>query len=417
MNKLDTIKLDNGMTIYLYKDSRRHSTLFQFITLFGGQTKDFSVDGCEYHMQDGIAHILEHYVVECNDSGNFLELLGEAQMNTNAATYYDMTNFYFDAVEDVKYGIQTMLNGLYNIEFSEEKLEKLKNPIYQEVRGKSDSKFYNSNIKVLDNIFNNIKFRSIGGTLEEIKNTTIDDLKLCYEAFYVPSNQYIVVAGNFDKEEIITIIKDFYKNIKIKKHDVKLLSNNETVKVKCLEDTLVFPTPLDYIDISFKIDISNMSPQERLDLDFYIGRFYNNFFGVTSPLYKELVDNKIITSGINCSDKKIDKFLIISIGAYTHDKDYFKEKILTAIKKLNYFNEELFELDKKVSVLRMILRDENIINMIMPFVDNLVHFNYPYLDTVSDIERLNYKDYVKMISNLDFSNYTIINIVENEKKS
>jgi len=112
MNKLETIKLDNGLTIYLYNDQRRHSTFFQFITFFGGVTKDFKFRGSEYHFQDGIAHILEHYVVECNDQGNFLKELGKRQMNTNASTHCNMTRFYFDAVEDVNFGIQTMLNGI-----------------------------------------------------------------------------------------------------------------------------------------------------------------------------------------------------------------------------------------------------------------------------------------------------------------
>ena len=64
MNNIDTVKLDNGLTIYFYVDKRRHSTFFQHITLFGGKTKDFIYDGDEYHLQDGIAHILEHYVVD-----------------------------------------------------------------------------------------------------------------------------------------------------------------------------------------------------------------------------------------------------------------------------------------------------------------------------------------------------------------
>lgn len=112
MSNIETIKLDNGLTIYLYSDKRRHSTLFQHITLFGGKTKDFIFEGKEYHIQDGVAHILEHYVVEENARGNFLKLLGEKQMATNASTYYGMTRYYFEAVENVEYGIETMIRGI-----------------------------------------------------------------------------------------------------------------------------------------------------------------------------------------------------------------------------------------------------------------------------------------------------------------
>ena len=203
MNKINKVVLENGLTIYLYNDKRRHSTFFQFVNLCGGITKDFVVDGKEYHMQDGVAHILEHYVVECNDKGNFLEILGERQMNTNASTHLNMTDFYFETVEDVNFGIKTLLNGIYNITFKKDKLEKLKNPIFQEIRGKSDNKFYHLNRQCNDNLFNKTKFRDIGGTLEEVEKTTIDDLRVFYEAFYQPSNQFIVIAGNFNKKELL----------------------------------------------------------------------------------------------------------------------------------------------------------------------------------------------------------------------
>ena len=55
--------------------------------------------------------------------------------------------------------------------------------------------------------------------------------------------------------------------------------------------------------------------------------------------------------------------------------------------------------------------------MIMPFVDNLVTFHYPYLDQIDDIEELTYQKYVQMIKNIDFSNYTVVTIKEKELKA
>lgn len=412
MNKLETVTLDNGLKIYLYKEPKRHSTFFQFITLFGGITKDFKYNNKEYHFQDGIAHILEHYLVECNNQGNFLKELGKKQMNTNAFTHYNMTRFYFEAVEDVNYGIRTMLEGIYNVNFEKEKLEKLKNPIFQEIRGRSDSKFYNSNIMMLDNLFNKISFRSIGGTTEEVEKTTIEDIKTCYEAFYRPDNQFIVIAGNFDSSEVMREINNFYDSKTFKQKKVELIKIDEEITVRKKEGILIHPTPLENVTLTFKINISDLSPQEKLDLDFALGCFYNHYFGITSPIYKELVTNKIIPSGINCSDYMIDDFLIINIGAYTYDDECFKKTILKALTELKYFDEEKFELDKKNAVLRIILRDENLINMIMPFVDNIVNFNHPYLDTVKSVLEISYDDYVRDIKRLDFSNHTTTIIKE-----
>ena len=66
MNEIETVKLENGLTIYLYEDKRKHTCIFDIITKFGGMSKDYKIDNKVYHFQDGIAHILEHFLVECN---------------------------------------------------------------------------------------------------------------------------------------------------------------------------------------------------------------------------------------------------------------------------------------------------------------------------------------------------------------
>ena len=63
----------------------------------------------------------------------------------------------------------------------------------------------------------------------------------------------------------------------------------------------------------------------------------------------------------------------------------------------------------------MVLRDENIFKMINPFINNVVYYNYPFLDTIEDVERMNYDDMVKSIHSLDFTNYSILTI-KNKKE-
>ena len=94
------------------------------------------------------------------------------------------------------------------------------------------------------------------------------------------------------------------------------------------------------------------------------------FFGVTSRLYKELVKDKIITGGISTSSTLFDKFLVISIGTYTDDGDIFINKVMDTINKLDDFNEEIFKLYKKNIIVSLILREENIIHTLFPFIDN-----------------------------------------------
>ena len=414
MSNIETIKLDNGLTIYLYSDKRRHSTLFQHITLFGGQTKDFIMDGKEYHMQDGVAHILEHYVVEENAKGNFLKLLGEKQMATNASTYYDMTRYYFEAIEDVEFGIETMIRGIYAPVFNEERLEKIKKPILQEIKGRMDNKFYHSEQLKFKSVFNKIKVKSIGGSLEDVSNTTLDDVIACYKAFYQPSNQMIVVAGNFDRDKVLELIKLIYDELKLESHEVCLIPSGEEDNIVKKEDTLEFPTGEEFAEVTYKISLKGMSPEERLKLDFYSHYFNSMFFGMTSALYKELVEDKIITTALGGGKFLMEDYMLLSIHSYSPNVLELVNRIKDAVRKMDSFDEELFEIYKKESILRIVLRSESLVDTIMPFVSNIVEYNYPYPDKVSDIEKFSYDDFVHTMKELDFSNVTVTYIKNKE---
>ena len=138
------------------------------------------------------------------------------------------------------------------------------------------------------------------------------------------------------------------------------------------------------------------------------------FFGIASPLYKELVDKEIIPEGINCGDIKVGNFLLVSIGAYTRDVKAFRESVLNKIETLDDFDEEKFELKKKLCITGLVLRDENIFNMILPFINNVIEFDYPYVDKVEDIERTNIDTFKEAIKKIDFSNY-IVTIIKEKK--
>ena len=409
MNEIETVKLENGLTIYLYEDKRKHTCIFDIITKFGGMSKDYKIDNKVYHFQDGIAHILEHFLVECNKYGNFLDILGKKEMNTNASTSTKITRYYFVTVNNIEFGIKTILKSIYSPVFTEENLEKLKEPIYQEIRGKQTNKFYHEEIKVLDNCFHKLKYRTIGGTLEEVKNTTIEDLKLVYETFYQPENQLVMIAGNFDKESVINTIKEEMKNYTFKKHQVEQLKIKEPKTVVYKKGEILFPTQEDFTEVTYKISLDHLDNITRLKLDFYLYYFSKMTTSYSSPLYKKLIKEKIITGELLKTVTEIDDYLLFSIGAYTKKEQDLVENILMTYQN-PIFDEEIFNLEKKNNILEIILRKENLSSMISPFIENVTLYDYPYPDTVEDIENFTLQEMQEIITSLDFSNYTIVSI-------
>ena len=411
MNNIETVTLDNGLRIFLYKDERRHKTFFTYITLGGGQRKNFILDGTKYHLNDGLAHILEHYIVECNNNGNFIKKLGKMQMDANAETSDIYTEYYFQAVENIDIGIKTILDAVNNVKFNEENLNKLKKPIIQEIRNRMDNKFYHLNKMVMNDVFGEENYIDVGGDIKDIENATIDEVETLYNACYKPDNQIIVIAGNFNKENVINIIKEYFMNLKREKHHVEIIKNNYVDSVLKKKDVLNFPTPKEYREIAFKINCSKFTNKEKLNLEFYISCFFSTFFGVTSTFYKELVKKNVITDIMNCSMRKIDNYLLITIGNYTTNGDILSKKIIDTVKSMKKFNTTIFNLNKKDFIMELILRDESIFKMINPFITNVIFYDYPYIDTLEDVYNLTYEEYVATIKILDFSNYTDISII------
>lgn len=269
-------------------------------------------------------------------------------------------------------------------------------------------------MKTYDTIFNQFKFRSVGGTLEEVEQTTLDDIKLCFETFYQPSNQFIVVGGNFDKDEILEIIKDEYKKLDIKKVDFEVLKLEENDCVNSNTYEIEFPTGESYLEVNYKINLDKYTDDETLKLDFYFNFFFTMFFSLTSPLYNKLVKEEIITDGISCGLTKINNYVVISLGTHSSKLDRLKEEIIRTIKELKDFDEEKFELDKKQTILGIILREENIGSTVMPFVNNIIMYNCDYPDSVEQIMSYTYEDFVNTIKNLDFNNYSV-GVIKNKE--
>ena len=73
--------------------------------------------------------------------------------------------------------------------------------------------------------------------------------------------------------------------------------------------------------------------------------------------------------------------------------------------------ENIFNLRKKQALIGIILREDNLSNTIMPFIDNVLRFGYDHMDTVEDIEKHNFDEFKDFINRLDFSNYSITKMI------
>ncbi|MQH43767.1 insulinase family protein, partial [Escherichia coli] len=92
--------------------------------------------------------------------------------------------------------------------FTKETVDKEKGIIAEEIKMYQEQPGYKLMFNTLRAMYQQHPIRvDIAGSVESIYDITKDDLYLCYETFYHPSNMVLFVVGNMDAEAICRIVK------------------------------------------------------------------------------------------------------------------------------------------------------------------------------------------------------------------
>lgn len=415
MIKTDITKLDNGLLLLLCEDKTKHSTYAELVTNFGGLTKDFKVGGETYHLVDGIAHLLEHTLIDAAPSGNLLKLYNDNYVSFNGTTSRMVTSFFIDTVEDFEKHLRTLLTNINNARFTNEDVEESKLAVFEEIKKNNDRPYRKYNRMYIENLLENTDYIDNIGNMEKVKGVTYDLLRLCYKTFYQPSNQVLLISGNFDIDDAKKLVSDIYDELDITPQEFELIPLNESPTFSVKEQAVSDTKDDDLYNITYKIDISNLEPKYALKLAYYVHYFLRHNFGDSSPLFEDLLKNKYSYFSIETAIFKLYDYLYIDIGCYTKNHEYFLNRVKDIIENRGIIDEEKFDLLKKREIVNQILKEESCGKMLKSIYGNIVDHNLYEPDTLEDVESLNIKEYKEYLEKLDFSNYmiTIHNKIEN----
>ena len=408
MVKTKIEKLDNGLLLILSQDTTKHTAFAELMTNFGGMKKDFIADGKEYHLIDGIAHLLEHTLIDNSKYGNVLQHFNEQYVTFNGITTKETTSFYIDTAKNFESALVKLINIVNVATFDEKSLETSKLPIYDEIRKNEDRRFYNYNRKYTESIFVNSDFRNNLGTLEEIKNVDYELVKKCHDIFYHPQNQILMISGNFDMDEIKELVIKTYEEINKEKHEFKFIDIDISDKLNKKEITIIDEKEDELVNVTFKLDISHLTGHEGLMAAYYISYFLRDNFDDSSSIYEDLISKRYTVFPIDYSISKIYNYLFIDIGCFTNEKEYFVNQVLERMKNKSQIEEEKFTLMKKREIVSQILKEESCNALMRSIVDNIRDHSYYDHDKLSDVESLSIEGYKEFIDKFDFSDYFII---------
>lgn len=284
--------LENGLHVILHID-RSDPVVAVALTSHVGSAR-------EKVGRTGFAHLFEHLL--------FLESenLGKGGLDkmsariggsgANGSTSRDRTNYYQtvpkDALEKMIWAEADKLGYFINT-VTEPVLAKEKQVVKNEKRQSYDNRPYGHNFSVISkNLYPATHPYSweVIGSLEDLQNATLEDVKSFYNRWYVPNNVTLTIAGDFDAKQTKAWVEKYFGEIKrgeaIPKMEKQSVTLTETKKLyyednfaKLPQLTLTWPSVYEYHPDSYALEV----------LASYLSK------GKKAPLYKTLVEDKKLT--------------------------------------------------------------------------------------------------------------------------
>ncbi|MCA9253081.1 MAG: insulinase family protein, partial [Phycisphaerales bacterium] len=203
--------LDNGMTVILHED---HSLPAACINLwYRVGSKDEAVG------RSGFAHLFEHLMFMGTrrvPDGDFDTLMESGGGWNNATTSEDRTNYFSMGPAEL---LPTLLwldaDRLEDLgkEMTLEKLDKQRAVVRNERRQSVENVPYGkANHAIYQIMFpeGHPYHGTVIGSHEDLESATVDDVKNFFATYYVPSNASLVVAGDFDPNEIKPLVNRLF---------------------------------------------------------------------------------------------------------------------------------------------------------------------------------------------------------------
>ena len=197
--------LRNGLPVYFVPRKGFARKYALFATRYGGMDLRFELDGRWLDTPAGIAHYLEHKMFD-TEEGNALQELAQNGAEPNAFTSNAITVYYFDSTEKFLENLEILLSFVSVPYFTDESVSKEQGIIGQEIGMIEDNPEWVVYKHLMQALYEKSPARvSVAGSVESISHITAQTLYDCHKAFYVPANMCLVIVGDVDEQQVISL--------------------------------------------------------------------------------------------------------------------------------------------------------------------------------------------------------------------
>ncbi len=197
----DEFRLKNGLRVIMHVDK---STPIVAVNLWYHVGSKNEVVG-----RTGFAHLFEHMMFQGSKNYNddYFKPLQEAGANINGSTNADRTNYYevvpSNFLELALFMEADRLGGLLDA-MTQEKLDNQRDVVKNERRQRYDNQPYGTAFEKISELIypkdHPYNWTTIG-SLTDLSNASMEDVKAFFRQYYVPNNTSLVIAGDFDPKQ------------------------------------------------------------------------------------------------------------------------------------------------------------------------------------------------------------------------
>ncbi len=246
--KSSKIVLDNGLTVLVTEMPTSPIVSVYALVKAGSATEG-------KYLGAGLSHFLEHMLFKGTEDRAVGEIAAKVQAvggSVNASTSKDYTIYTISIPsESFDVALNILSDMLIHSTLDAKEMEKERKVILGEMHLHNDNPDRRLNDMVYANAYLRHPYRHpVIGYESVFKEVTRDDLADYYHSFYIPNNTVLSIAGNVKTDEILSKIKEAFKDFK-RSHDVLRNLPLEPTQITPRRYEEEYPTDLTRLSITF----------------------------------------------------------------------------------------------------------------------------------------------------------------------
>lgn len=245
--------LDNGMEVILVENHASPMIAAVTIVKTGSRNEDEATNGS--------AHFLEHLLFNGTKTRTQKQIYDEMDFYggyNNAHTGPDYTNYMILMPKEyIAQGMDIQADMLFNSTLPEEKFEKERGIVIEEIGKDADNPGYQVN-----NHFQRVFYagtpyeRPVLGTVSTISHLKRESVWEYYRTWYVPNNMTLMVIGDFSTPEMVKLMKEKYGPYPagpLPEHKTITLNPSQKLRIIKANGMGKFPNDRQYLTLGYML--------------------------------------------------------------------------------------------------------------------------------------------------------------------